>query len=120
MTSKNVTLSPELDAYYCAHACREPDLLKELREETVRLGARARMQVGPEQGAFMGLLARLMDAKSVVEFGTFTGYSSLAMAYACNATFTCIDVSEEWTAVAKRYWARAGFSDRMTLRFVKV
>jgi caffeoyl-CoA O-methyltransferase len=112
---KTIGLSGALEDYYAAHACRELAILKELREETSRLGGESVMQIGPEQGAFMALLVKLMGARRVIEFGTFTGYSSLAMALAGATRITCADVSKEWTDIARRYWARAGVSDRIDL-----
>jgi predicted O-methyltransferase YrrM len=115
MAGKTIGLSGALYDYYAAHAYREPDVLKELREETAKLGGNAAMQIGPEQGAFMGLLVKLMGAKRVLEFGTFTGYSSLAMALAGAAKITCADVSQEWTDVGRKYWAKAGVAGRIDL-----
>jgi predicted O-methyltransferase YrrM len=112
---KTIGLTGALESYYAAHACREPAILKELREETARLGGESVMQIGPEQGAFMALLVKLMGARRVIEFGTFTGYSSLAMALAGAARITCADVSKEWTDIARRYWAKAGVADRIDL-----
>jgi predicted O-methyltransferase YrrM len=112
---KTIGLTGALESYYAAHACREPAILKELREETSRLGGESVMQIGPEQGAFMALLVKLMGARRVVEFGTFTGYSSLAMALAGATRITCADVSKEWTDIARRYWEKAGVADRIDL-----
>ncbi len=116
MTGKTIGLSGDLYRYYAAHAYREPEILRQLREETTAaLGDRAGMQIGPEQGAFMGLLVKLMGATKVVEFGTFTGYSSLAMALAGAERIHCADVSREWTDIARRYWSAAGVDDRIDL-----
>jgi len=112
---KTIGLEGPLEAYYAAHACREPAILRDLREETARLGSVSGMQIGPEQGAFMALLVKLMGARRVIEFGTFTGYSSLAMALAGATRITCADVSREYTDIARRYWARAGVTNRMEL-----
>ncbi|HEY7690439.1 MAG TPA: class I SAM-dependent methyltransferase, partial [Dongiaceae bacterium] len=99
-----------------ANSVREPPILAELRAETAKLPM-AMMQIGPEQGQFMALLVRLMNAKTIVEVGTFTGYSSLVMALAVpEARLTCCDISEEFTAVARRYWAKAGVADRIDLK----
>jgi predicted O-methyltransferase YrrM len=76
----------------------------------------AGMQIAPEQGAFMGMIAAVMDARHILEIGTFTGYSSLAMALSCGAHITCVDVSEKFTSMARTYWATAGVADRVTLR----
>lgn len=116
MSNATINLTPELYRYYAAHAYREPEILQALRAETAKLGGNAAMQIGPEQGAFMGLLARLIGARQIIEFGTFTGYSSLAMALASQAHVTCIDVSAEWTAIAQKFWQKANIADRITLR----
>ena len=116
MTGKTIGLEGRLYDYYAAHAYREPEILKELRLETAKLGGNARMQIGPEQGAFMAMLVKLMGAKRILEIGTFTGYSSLAMALAGNAKIIAADVSEEWTKVARRFWKKAGVDDRIDLR----
>ncbi len=112
---KTIGLTGALYDYYAAHAYREPPVLGELRAETAKLGGNAAMQIGPEQGAFMGLLVKLMGAKRVLEFGTFTGYSALAMALAGAEKMTCADVSKEWTDIGRKYWAKAGVADRIDL-----
>jgi predicted O-methyltransferase YrrM len=116
MTGKTIGLEGRLYDYYAAHAYREPKILKELREETARLGGLAQMQIGPEQGAFMAMLVKLMGAKRILEVGTFTGYSSLAMALAGDVKIIAADVSEEWTNVARKYWKKAGVDGRIELR----
>ena len=116
MTGKTIGLEGPLYDYYSVHAYREPEILKELRLETAKLGGEARMQIGPEQGAFMAMLVRLMGAKRILEIGTFTGYSSLAMALAGDAKIIAADVSEEWTNVALKYWKKAGVDGRIELR----
>src|SRR5262249_20750807 len=72
----------------------------------------------PEQGAFMTILTRLLGARSAIEIGTFTGYSALCIArgLADGGRLLCCDINEEWTAIAKEYWARAGVADRIELR----
>jgi O-methyltransferase len=114
MTGKTIGLSGSLEAYFATHAYREPEVLKELRLETAKL-AQAMMQIGPEQGAFMNLLAKLTGARRILEIGTFTGYSALAMALGTEAHITCADVSAEWTAIGQRYWRKAGVEDRIDL-----
>jgi predicted O-methyltransferase YrrM len=116
MTGKTIGLEGRLYDYYAAHAYREPEILKELRAETARLGGLAQMQIGPEQGAFMAMLVKLMGAKRILEVGTFTGYSSLAMALTGEVKIIAADVSEEWTNVARKYWKKAGVADRVELR----
>ena len=115
MTGKTIGLDGRLYGYYAAHAYREPEILKDLRAETAKLGGEAQMQIGPEQGAFMAMLVRLMGARRILEIGTFTGYSALAMALAGEARITCADVSAEWTAIGRRYWKKAGVADHIEL-----
>jgi caffeoyl-CoA O-methyltransferase len=119
MGPKSSWLPDDLHAYVVAHG-RPPDaLLVELAAETeARLGDRARMQIAPEQGAFLEWLTRLLGATNVVEVGTFTGYSSICMArgLAEGGRLLCCDLSEEWTAIARAYWTRAGLADRIVLR----
>ena len=116
MTGKTIGLEGRLYDYYAAHAYREPEILKELRAETARLGGLAQMQIGPEQGAFMAMVVKLMGAKRILELGTFTGYSSLAMALTGDVKIIAADVSEEWTNVARKYWKKAGVDGRIELR----
>jgi caffeoyl-CoA O-methyltransferase len=94
------------------------DVLADLRAETEALGPVARMQIGPDQGQLLTLLTRLADSRLAVEVGTFTGYSSLCIArgLADGGRLICCDVNEEWTALARRAWARAGLDDRIDLR----
>ena len=91
--------------------------MRRLREETASM-EQANMQIGPEQGQFMALLVELIGARSVLEVGTFTGYSALAMAVALpeNGALVACDVSEEWTAIGRRYWEEAGVAHKIELR----
>jgi caffeoyl-CoA O-methyltransferase len=93
-------------------------VLAELREKTASLGGPAGMQIGPDQGQLLTFLARLVGARRAVEVGTFTGYSSLCIArgLAEGGTLLCCDVSDDWTAIGRRAWARAGLADRIDLR----
>jgi predicted O-methyltransferase YrrM len=117
MSNTTINLTGAIAAYYAAHAYREPAILAELRALTAqKTGGNASMQIAPEQGAFMGVIAGIMDAKQILEIGTFTGYSSLAMALASYAHITAVDVSEEWTTIARGFWQKAGVADRITLR----
>lgn len=116
MSTTAIILEGAILDYYRAHAFREPPLLAELRTETAAFGEDAVMQIAPEQGAFMGLLAQLMGARRILEIGTFTGYSSLAVALATEAHITAVDVSKEWTDLARRFWKKAGVEARITLR----
>lgn len=107
----------ELLAYMRSVSLREPDVLARLREETAALPM-ARMQISPEQGQLMALLVRLIAARRCIEVGTFTGYSTLAVALAMpegGRLLTC-DRSEEWTTIARRYWRDAGVAERIELR----
>ena len=94
-------------------------MIRDLAEETLALlPEHASMQVAPEQAAFLTFLTRLLGARHAVEVGTFTGLSALAIArgLADGGRLTCFDISEEYTSVARRYWARAGVADRVDLR----
>ena len=117
MRRNSITLTEELDDYIAGVSLREPDLLRRLREETAAVPM-AGMQIAPDQGQFMALLARLVGARRCLEVGTFTGYSALVVALALPAdgrVITC-DVDEKMTAIAKRYWAEAGASGKIELR----
>ncbi|HZP41657.1 MAG TPA: O-methyltransferase [Candidatus Binatia bacterium] len=118
MQEKFTRLTPELYAYVLAHNPPPDDVLADLAKETAALGPISMMQVSVEQGAFLTLLARLLGVRRAIEIGTFTGYSAISIArgLAPGGTLLCCDVSEEWTAVARRYFARAGLDDRITLR----
>jgi caffeoyl-CoA O-methyltransferase len=115
---KSFLLSPELAAYIVDHGTPPDAHQRALIEETRGLGPVAGMQIAPEQGAFLTLLTRLIGARYAVEVGTFTGYSSLCIARGLPAEgrLLCCDVSEEWTAIARRAWASAGVADRIELR----
>jgi caffeoyl-CoA O-methyltransferase len=115
---KSLGLSPELHAYLVAHGTPPDAVQRELIAETAKLGPIAVMQVAPEQGAFLTLIARLIGAREAVEVGTFTGYSSLAIArgLAPGGRLLCCDVSQEWTALARKAWERAGVAERIELR----
>lgn len=119
MTTKPLPLTPELHAYLVAHGSAPDEIVRDLAEETqAALPAQATMQVAPEQAAFLTFLTRLLGVRQAVEVGTFTGLSSLAIArgLAEGGRLTCFDISEEYTGVARRYWARAGVQDRIELR----
>jgi caffeoyl-CoA O-methyltransferase len=117
MARRSLELDDRLYDYLVQFGTRETDLLKDLRAETAKLSG-AGMQIGPEQGAFMGVLVELIGAKRALEIGTFTGYSSLCVAAALPADgkLICCDVSEEYTKVARNYWRRAGLESKIELR----
>jgi O-methyltransferase len=117
MSNRSITLDDRLYDYLLKVSLRENDLLRELRDETAKLPT-AGMQISPEQGQFMALLVELLGVTRAVEVGTFTGYSSLCIAGAMPAggRLTCCDVSEEFTAIARRYWARAGLAGKIDLK----
>jgi caffeoyl-CoA O-methyltransferase len=117
MTGRTLTLSDELHGYLVAHSVREPALLSKLREVTSHL-PEAQMQIGPEQGQFMALLAKLTGARRCIEVGVFTGYSSLVVALALpdDGRIVACDISEEWTAVARRFWHEAGVEHKIELK----
>jgi len=115
---KDVRLDPAVHAYVVAHGTPPDAIQRELIERTEQLGGVALMQIAPEQGAFMELLARATGARSAVEVGTFTGYSALCLARGLpdDGKLLCCDVSEEWTAVGLPYWERAGVAHKIDLR----
>jgi caffeoyl-CoA O-methyltransferase len=119
MSTKTLGLTDELHAYLVAHGSAPDDVMRDLIEETrASFPERAGMQVAPEQAAFLTLLARLIGARTAVEVGTFTGLSALAIARGLpeDSRLVCFDISERYTAIATRYWDRAGVADRVELR----
>lgn len=119
MTRHSEQLSPQLNDYLVAHSSPADGLLAALAAETLRLFPdHAGMQIGPEQGTFMTMLTRLAGAREAIEVGTFTGYSSICIArgLAPGGHLICCDVNEEWTSVARAYWAKAGLDSRVELR----
>jgi caffeoyl-CoA O-methyltransferase len=116
---KSFSLSPEIHAYLVEHGTPPDAVLEELIQETkAKLPDWSMMQVAPEQGTFLTLLARLMGARRAVEVGTFTGYSALCIARGLpdDGHLLCCDTSEEWTAIARRHWEKAGVADKIELR----
>lgn len=119
MTLKTIGLSDELHAYVLAHTSWQGGVLDELAAETRQhYPEKANMQIAPEQGALLTLLGNLTRARFAVEVGTFTGYSAICLArgLADDGRLVCFDSSEEWTAIATRYWERAGVAERIELR----
>lgn len=117
MSNRTLNLTDELVTYVRTLGVREHPVLAELRESTANMPEHS-MQIAPEQGAFMALLVRLMYVRDILEIGTFTGYSSTAMALALppEGRITCCDVSREWTDFARRAWTDAGVADQVDLR----
>ena len=117
VSSRQVLMTADLHRYLVENSLREPEILARLRAETARL-AHAGMQIGPEQGQLMALLAKLIGAKKCIEVGVFTGYSSLVVALALptDGRIVACDISEEWTSIGRRYWAEAGVEHKIDLR----
>ena len=117
MSNRTINLTDDVVDYVRRVGVREHAALARLREETEPMPM-AVMQIAPEQGAFMALLVQLIGARRILEIGTFTGYSSTAMALAMppDGRIVCCDVSQEWTDIARRAWADAGVEDRVELR----
>ena len=109
-------LPQAVDDYLRTVIARESALLQRLRAETAKLPMGA-MQIGADQGVLLAFLVRLIGARNAIEIGTFTGYSAIAVASALapGGRLVCCDVSDEWTSIARRYWAEAGLSDRIEL-----
>ena len=115
---KSFHLSPEIHAYLVEHGTPPDEVQQQLIEETKQLGGVSLMQIAPEQGAFMRLLVAAIGARRAIEIGTFTGYSSLCIARGLpeDGELICCDVSEEWTAVGRRAWEKAGVAHKIDLR----
>jgi len=116
MSNRTLTLTDSLYEYLLAVSLREPAILKALRAETAQMPTH-NMQISPEQGQFMALLIELMSARKALEIGVYTGYSSLAVALALptDGKLVACDISKEWTAVAQRYWEKAGIAQKIDL-----
>ena len=118
MSSQITQLDEAVLEYMDAHSSPTDEVQRDLIATTTELGDAGRMQIDPVQGSFMTMLVGLLKPRLAVEVGTFTGYSALAIAKALPAggRLLCCDVSEEWTAIARSYWERAGVADRIDLR----
>lgn len=116
MTTQTLGLEQNLYEYLLSVSLREPEILTQLRQETAQ-HPMGRMQIAPEQGQFLALLVQLLGAKKTLELGVFTGYSSLVVALALppEGKVIACDVSEEFTAIAQRYWQQAGVADKIHL-----
>lgn len=117
MSTRTLALTDELADYVQRWGVKEHPVLAALREKTAPMPEH-NMQIGPDQGAFMALLVRLVGARRIIEIGTFTGYSSTAMALALppDGRLLCCDVSREWTDIAREAWTDAGVADKVELR----
>lgn len=117
MTARTIALDDRLYEYLVEASVREPAVLRQLREETARM-PEANLQIAPEQGQLMTLLAALMGARRAIEVGVFTGYSALCTALALpeDGRLVACDVNSEWTDIAQRYWLDAGVADRIDLK----
>jgi caffeoyl-CoA O-methyltransferase len=122
MTPRSFLLTQELADYVRAGSEAPDEVVADLLAETAALADRGEVpptfQIAPEQGTFMQLLTRALGVRRAIEIGTFTGYSALCIARGLpdDGRLLCLDRSEEWTAVARRYWERAGLADRIELR----
>ncbi|MEB3309183.1 MAG: class I SAM-dependent methyltransferase [Snowella sp.] len=115
--SKNTGLDANIASYIQSISLREPESLRQLREETAKLSM-ARMQISPEQGQLMALLVQLMGAKKTLEIGVFTGYSALAVALALpsDGKIIACDISDQYAAIAREFWQKAGVDHKIDLR----
>jgi predicted O-methyltransferase YrrM len=113
----NPFLPAHVEQYVTAAITRETSVQKRLREETMQMPMHV-MQISPDEAEFLAMLVRMIDAKNVLEIGTFTGYSALAMALALpeGGRLTACDISKEWTDIARRYWQEAGVAGKINLR----
>lgn len=118
MSSRTWQLPKSVHGWLMDHVVHEPASLAALRRETAEQVGPARMQISPEQGRLLDWLVRTLGVREILEIGTFTGYSALSMALALpeGGRITCCDVSEEWTAMARRHWEAAGVGERVELR----
>src|SRR5262245_47708514 len=117
MSTRTLSVTDDIQRYLVEHSVRENDVLARLRAVTAGM-ENSNMQIGPDQGQFMALLARLIGAKRCIEVGVFTGYSSLvvALALAADGRILACDVSEEWTSIARKFWREAGVDHKIELK----
>lgn len=115
---KSFQLSKAIHQYILEHGGAPDPIGQALIDETQKLGGISLMQIAPEQGAFMHLLAGLIGARKAIEIGTFTGFSALCLARGMGegSKLICCDTSEEWTSVGRMFWEKAGVADRIDLR----
>ncbi len=119
MASQTLGLEKHLYDYLQSVSLREAEILTQLRQETAQ-HPMGRMQIAPEQGQFMALLVQLMRAKKTIDVGVFTGYSSLVVALALptDGKVVACEVSQEYAAIARRWWQQAGVADKIELHIV--
>ncbi|MBE9140032.1 class I SAM-dependent methyltransferase [Nodosilinea sp. LEGE 07088] len=117
MSNQTLNLDDRLHRYLLDHSVHETAVQVALRAETAQQPM-ARMQIAPEQGQLMALLVQLLGVTKALEVGVFTGYSALAVALALppEGQLVACDVSEDYTAIARRYWQQAGVADKIDLR----
>jgi O-methyltransferase len=117
MAGRAPFLPEKIARYIAEHSVREPAILRELRAATAAVPMSG-MQIGADQGQFMALLVQLAGAKRCLEIGTYTGYSALAVALALpeDGRVVCCDINEEWTAIARRFWEKAGVAHKISLK----
>jgi len=117
LSNRTLSIDDGIYNYLCDVSINEPELLRQLREETAQKVDYSVMQISPEQGQFMSLLIKLMGAKRALEIGTYTGYSSICVAGAMpeDGRLICCDISPQWTDIAEKYWARAGLENKIEL-----
>src|SRR6201992_4332219 len=119
MALRSEQISLHLNAYLAAHTTPPDAVLRELATETAELFPNeVSLQIPPEQGTFMTMITQLTGARTAIEIGTFTGYSSICITrgLAPGGTLLCGDISAEWTSVSRKYWEKAGLADRIELR----
>lgn len=118
MAPRSFLVSDELDHYLLDHTTPADEVQRSLIAATQALGDVAGMQIAVDQGNLLTLLARLVGARRAIEVGTFTGYSALCIArgLADDGHLLCCDVSDEWTAIGREHWDRAGVGDKIELR----
>jgi caffeoyl-CoA O-methyltransferase len=118
MSNRTIELTDRLYDYLLENGVRESDTARQLRAVTKATIEWHQMQIAPEQGAFMAILIRLMGARRTIEVGTFTGYSALVVAEALpkDGKLIACDVSDEWTAIGREYWEKAGVAHKIDLR----
>jgi caffeoyl-CoA O-methyltransferase len=113
---RHTALTPDLHAYLVRASVREPEVLARLREQTRPLPG-AGMQIGPDQGQFLRFLVETIAARRAIEVGVFTGYSSISVALGLpdDGELVACDLSDEWTAIARKYWEEAGVAHKIRL-----